>query len=159
METILTIVSSVLIFLGLVGIFLPLVPAVLLSFAGLALYAFATGFSTLSVVTLLIFFLLALSTAVLDVVLPAMGAGRSKSSPLAVTGAFVGTILGVFALGPLGIIMGPLLGAVLGELLSGRAFPESLRAGAGVLGGIIVGSLVKLVLVLVMAGFFVAALI
>ena len=46
---------------------------------------------------------------------------------------------------PWGIIMGPFLGAVIGELLGGRDIHNALRAGVGSLIGFLIGTLAKLV--------------
>ena len=56
-----------------------------------------------------------------------------------------GTILGLFFM-PWGIIIGPFLGAVIGELIGGnKDLAHALRAGIGCLIGFLVGTLLKVV--------------
>jgi len=59
-------------------------------------------------------------------------------------------IVGLF-FGPLGIIFGPFIGAVVGELVVGKNSPDALRAGFGTFIGFLAGTAVKLVV----AGFLI----
>jgi uncharacterized protein YqgC (DUF456 family) len=54
-----------------------------------------------------------------------------------------GTILGLFFM-PWGIILGPFLGAVVGEMLGGSDLPHAVRAGVGSLIGFMLGTLLKI---------------
>lgn len=53
--------------------------------------------------------------------------------------------MGVFFL-PLGIIIGPFIGAIAGELLGGRGLSQAMKAGLGSLVGFLLGTVVKLLL-------------
>jgi uncharacterized protein len=71
------------------------------------------------------------------------------ASPQAVTGAFIGTVIGLFFGFP-GLIFGPFLGAVLGELSAGNSVLRSTHVGVSAWVGMIFGTLIKLVSSLMM---------
>ena len=143
---------------GLLGVVLPLLPGSPLSWLGLFIYAIGTGFERISVTVVVIFFILTVLALVLDLVAPMLGAQKYKASKLGILGAFLGFTVGVFVLGPWGIILGPLIGALLGELIAGKRIEQALRSALGAFLDFLAGTLFKIVLILVMAGFFIASL-
>jgi uncharacterized protein YqgC (DUF456 family) len=68
-------------------------------------------------------------------------------------GATIGLIAGIF-LSPIGIILGPFIGAVAGELMAGRNSTEALRSGIGSLIGFLFGTVLKLTITAVTAYLF-----
>lgn len=46
-------------------------------------------------------------------------------------GCAVGTVAGIFVFPPWGILLGPFVGAFVGELLGGKASGDALKAGFG----------------------------
>jgi hypothetical protein len=68
----------------------------------------------------------------------------------------LGTLGGLF-LGPLGLFVGPFVGAVAGELLSHGKVQQATRAGLATWVGLLFGTLTKLALVFTMLGIFAAA--
>ena len=81
-----------------------------------------------------------------------LGAGKWGSA-----GSFIGTIIGLFFL-PWGLIVGPFLGAFIGEKISGKGWHDAFVAGTGSLVGFIVGTLIKVLLCLYMIWIFIEAL-
>ena len=73
------------------------------------------------------------------------------------TGAALGTLLGLF-LGLPGLIIGPFVGAVLGELSTNRDWKQAGKAGVAAWIGFAIGTAVKVGLAFAMIGIFVAAL-
>ena len=67
----------------------------------------------------------------------------------------VGSIAGLF-LGVPGVLFGPFIGAVLGELSSAGSLRQATRAGFGATVGLILGAAIKLALAFSMIGIFVA---
>ncbi|MEW6663564.1 MAG: DUF456 domain-containing protein [Bacillota bacterium] len=130
--------------IGLLGIFLPALPGVVLIYAGMILYGFLTGFALLDAW----FFIwqgLALGvTFLIDYLAAVIGVKRYGGSRYAVWGAVLGIFLGIMLLGPFGAILGPFFGAVLGEVLRGTALEQAVRVGFGTLLGFLGGSLLKL---------------
>lgn len=154
----LIILSFVLVFIGLLGVVVPLVPSVTVAWLGMLLFAYATEFSAITLLVVLIFLGLTVLTIILDMVAPLLGAKKYKASKFGVIGSFLGLLLGIILLGPLGIVIGPLVGAFLGELLGGRKPEEAKQSAIGTFIGFLAGSLIKLVLILVLLGFLIAAL-
>jgi uncharacterized protein YqgC (DUF456 family) len=154
---ILAIICSMLILIGLLGVILPILPGIPLSWLGLFIYAVGTGFERISVTTVVVFFVLMLVSLAIDFFAPMLGAKKYKSSKLGVFGAFVGITVGIF-FGIWGIILGPFIGALLGELISGKDTKQAFSSAWGTFIGMLLGSLLKMIIILVMAGFFIASL-
>jgi len=143
---------------GLVGVLLPVLPGVPLSWLGLFIYAIGTGFERISIATVVVFFILTVLTLALDFVAPMLGAKKYRASKFGVIGAFLGFTVGIFVLGFWGIILGPFVGALLGELIARRKPTQALGSALGAFIGFIAGTLFKIVVILVMFGFFIASL-
>ena len=93
---------------------------------------------------------------VLDYVVPALGAKKFDCSKWGVFGCMVGTIVGIF-FAPFGIILGPFLGAVAGELVAGKALSAAMRGGIGALLGFLAGVVLKFAACALFAWWFVQA--
>ena len=156
MAALLWVLAVVLVIVGLVGVVMPAVPGTLLVFAGLVLAAWADGFSRVGVGTLVVIGVLGAASYGIDFVAAALGAKRLGASRRAMAGAAVGTVLGLF-LGLPGLIIGPFVGAVAGELTLHRDLLQAGRAGVAAWIGFAIGMAVKVALVFVMIGIFVAA--
>ena len=88
---------------------------------------------------------LAVFFTVLDYIVPIWGTKRFGGSKAGVWGSTIGLIVGLFFFPPIGIILGPLIGAIVGESMQGSEFKDSLRAGMGSLLGFLLGTGVKLI--------------
>lgn len=157
-DLIIILISLGLVFIGLLGIFLPFLPGVPIAWAGLLLYAYHTDFLELSTALVLIFLGVTIFTMIVDLIAPIIGAKKYNASKSGIFGASLGLIFGIFILGPIGIFAGPFIGAMLGELIAGKTERESMRAAFGTFIGFLAGSVLKLVAVLSMAGFLIYAL-
>ena len=153
----LAIISTIFILVGLVGIILPLLPGVPIAWLGLFIFAIGTGFERISIATTVVFLVIMLLTFAVDYLAPILGARRYKASKWGILGASVGTLIGIFTLGFWGIILGPFLGAILGELISGKEGAQALKIAIGTLIGTILGNLLKIIVVLVMLGFLIVS--
>src|SRR5439155_1439250 len=81
------------------------------------------------------------------------GAHRSAGSRRAVGGAIVGGLAGLL-FAPLGLLVGPVIGAVAGEMIRGGDVERSLRTGVGALIGMVAGSAADFVISVAMIGLF-----
>jgi uncharacterized protein len=145
-----------LIVLGLIGIVMPALPGTWLIFGGLVLGAWADGFTRVGVWTLVVIGLIAAASYAVDFVAAALGARRLGASRRAMVGAALGTLGGLF-LGLPGLIVGPFIGAVLGELTMHRDWKKAGRAGVAAWIGFAIGTAVKVGLAFAMIGIFAAA--
>ena len=145
--------AALLVIAGLVGTVVPALPGAPLVFAGLFLGAWIGSFETVGWVTLGILAALAALAWAIDVVAAALGARYVGAGPRAFWGATAGAVVGMF-FGLPGLVLGPFIGAVLGELAGGSGRARSGRAGVGAWLGVVVATAAKLALVFLMIGIF-----
>lgn len=148
--------AAALIVVGLAGTVLPALPGIPLVFAGLVVGAWADDFQRVGWVTLSVLGLLTLASLAIDFAATAAGAKRVGATRKAIIGAAIGTLLGVF-LGIPGLILGPFIGAVAGEMLSHGEWRRATSAGVGTWVGLLFGTLAKIALAFAMLGIFVFA--
>jgi uncharacterized protein len=131
MTVFLAVVGFILIAIGFIGIFLPVLPGIPLAWLGLFIFAIGTGFEKISVLATIIFFILMLITQALDFLAPMLGAGKYKASRAGIAGTFIGFIIGILVFGFWGVILGPLIGAFAGELIARRPANQAFRSATG----------------------------
>jgi uncharacterized protein YqgC (DUF456 family) len=148
--------AAALVVIGFVGTVLPALPGVPLVFGGLLLAAWTDGFAHVGAVTLVVLGVLALLALAVDFVAGLLGAKRVGASRLALFGAAIGTIVGLF-FGIPGLLLGPFLGALLGELASGSSVHRATGVGIAAWLGFLVGAAVKLAICCAMLGIFALA--
>ncbi len=143
MDVILIILGSLCLLVGLVGCLLPVIPGPPIAYCGLLLLHFT---DRVQFTMGQLFFWLALVVVVLllDYFVPLLGAKYSGGSRWGTRGCFVGTLIGLFFM-PWGIVLGPFIGATIGELLGGRKTGAALRSGFGALIGFLTGTVLKCV--------------
>src|SRR3954468_9979380 len=149
MTVVLWIAAVALIVIGVVGTVLPVLPGPILVFAGMLLAAWIDHFARIPVWLLVIFGVLTAITWVVDYFAAAAGAKRAGASKLAVAGAFIGTILGVFT-GLWGLLFMSLAGAAVGEFIAQRDVMRAGRVGVATWLGLLVGTAVKLAILFAM---------
>lgn len=157
-DILIPILCGLLMLVGAIGIILPILPGLPLVWAGLFIYALTTDFSDISTTTIIVFLILSALSMLFDAIAPLIGAKKYKASKFGIIGTFVGFIIGIFTFGPVGIILGPLLGAFVGELLSAKRPDQAFGSALGAFVGFIFGTLVKMVIAFTMIGFFISAL-
>lgn len=153
MQTIYYALAAILVLVGVAGTVLPALPGVPVVFAGMCLAAWAGGFEQVGPVMLVVLGLLTALSLIIDFMAAAMGAKRVGASRLAVVGAVIGTFAGLF-FGPVGLLAGPFVGALLGELIHVREIRHATRVGIGTWIGVVVGTVLKLGLAFGMLGLF-----
>ncbi|WP_294344660.1 DUF456 domain-containing protein [Prosthecochloris sp.] len=153
---VLLIFSVILVVAGVAGLLLPVLPGIVLVFAGLAVAAWAEGFVYVGQGTLLVLLILCLLGYGIDFLAGALGAGKYGAGRYSVIGATIGAVGGVF-FGLPGIILGPFIGAVVGELYVRRDLHAAGRAGFGAWVGLVVGTAAKIAITFIMIGVFVLA--
>ncbi len=159
METVIfAIICAILLLVGLVGVIMPYLPGIPIAWLGLFIYAIGTDWERISITTVIVFAALTLLALLIDFIAPLLGAKKNKASKWGMIGASVGLFLGIIIFQMWGIILGPLLGALIGELLAGKPAGQAFKSALGTFVGFLFGSLMKIVLILVMAGFFIVSL-
>ncbi|MBN2778733.1 MAG: DUF456 domain-containing protein [Bacteroidales bacterium] len=164
MDIVLIILGFVLILAGIVGCILPVIPGPPLSFAGLLLLHFTEPVD-LTAFTLILTAVLATVATVLDYIVPVWGTKKAGGSKWGTRGSGLGLIVGLF-FAPIGIFVGPFIGAMLGELLyhytkkdnpdnDSVKFNKSLKAAFGSFLGLMFGVVLKLIVSCFIAFIFV----
>ena len=146
MDITLAIFGIVLVLIGFAGSIVPIIPGPPISWAGLLLLKWtdyvnrgATGYE--NTLWILLFFVVLVT--ILDYVVPILGTKKYGGSKRGVWGATIGVVVGLF-FGPLGIILGPFLGAYIGEITTGKKDREALKAAWGSFVGFLLGVGLKL---------------
>lgn len=148
--------AGALVIVGLLGVVLPALPGLPLMFAGMWLAAWAGGYAEVGVGTVIMLAVLTLFSVGVDVVAALLGAKRVGASRLALLGAAIGTVVGLF-MGFVGILIGPFAGALVGEWIHGRRLDLAAKVGVGTWLGIVFAAVLKLALAFAMLGIFVFA--
>ena len=148
--------AGALVIVGLLGVVLPALPGLPLMFAGMWLAAWAGGYAEVGVGTVIMLAVLTLFSVGVDVVAALLGAKRVGASRLALLGAAIGTVVGLF-MGFVCILIGPFAGALVGEWIHGRRLDLAAKVGVGTWLGIVFAAVLKLALAFAMLGIFVFA--
>lgn len=145
--------AALLVLVGIAGVVLPALPGVPLVFIGLLLSAWADDFTHVGWPALLALAALTALSLIADIAATVVGAQRVGASRKALWGTFIGSLAGLFFM-PIGLLAGPLLGALLGEYWHGRQLGRSARVGLATWVGLLLGVALKLAIVVAMLGLF-----
>ena len=146
--------ATLFIVVGFVGTMIPVLPGTVLIYTGFLLYGLITGFDSLGWSFYLGEFVLVGVSYLIDFMASAYGVKFYGGSKAAIWGALLGSLL-IFVIGPIGLFVGPLLGAVVGELIVGKEVRLACNAGIGTFAGLLGGTILKLVISCGLIGWFV----
>jgi uncharacterized protein YqgC (DUF456 family) len=145
MDIIIVIIGFIFMIIGILGSFMPIVPGPSLSWLGLVLLYF-TNAVAINFWILGITLLLTLLVTVLDYIIPAKGTKNFGGSVYGIWGTNIGLVVGIFASIPFGFIIGPFVGAFIGELIYDNKNPErALKSATGSFIGFLASSFMKFV--------------
>lgn len=134
------ILCLILLFLGILGTFLPVLPGLLLSICGLLIYKFGTD-ADLSMIYVWVFVILTAASVVLNYVIPAKTNQKYGGTRWGSIGSIVGTIVGIFLPIPLGFLVGMFAGVFIGELLhDSKDMTKAWKSTKGAFIGFIYGT-------------------
>ncbi len=154
MDTILLLLSFFLVILGIIGSFLPVLPGPLTGWTGLLLLHF-TDYVPMDRSFLIITFCFALLIFILDYFIPAIGTKKFGGSKYGVYGTTLGLIVGLLSPIPFGVLIGPFLGAFIGELLyDNKNTTRALKASFGSFIGFLSSIFIKFSVALIYFGLF-----
>jgi uncharacterized protein len=152
-QILLNVIAGTLILVGLAGTMVPVLPGIPLIFGGVWLIAYVDQYRRVGPWWLLGIAIVGAIGLILDLLAGALGAKRAGASKEAVLGAFLGTAIGLF-FGLPGVLLGPFVGAVLGELSAGSSVMRSTDVGVSAWVGLIFGTIIKLISSLIMVAVF-----
>ena len=126
METLLIILALVFGIVGLLGSVLPALPGAPLSYIGLLLLLPCEGVE-ISTASLWIYAILLAIVSILDYIAPVWLTNLSGGGKQATRGSMAGLVAGLFFFPPWGLIIGPFVGAFIGELMEGSSKGKALK--------------------------------
>jgi hypothetical protein len=156
-DSLLWILSALLIVAGVAGTVLPALPGAAFVLAGIVLAAWIDGFTRVGVGVVSVVAVLAVLSWLLEYAAGMLGAKKAGASRQALIGAAVGTVVGLFA-GFIGVLFMPLVGAAIGEYIARREHAQAVKVGVATWLGLMAGLVGKVVIVFVMLGVFAGAL-
>ncbi|MDR0228948.1 MAG: DUF456 domain-containing protein [Flavobacteriaceae bacterium] len=152
MEYFLLLLSLILLIVGLIGSVLPALPGLPLSWCGILTLSFVEKVS-MNPWILWGSFLVMLIVSVLDYLIPAQGTKRFGGSKYGVWGTNIGLVVGIFAPIPFGFIIGPFVGAFIGEIIyNSTDHNRALKAATGSFLGFLASTFMKLIVALAFIG-------
>ena len=143
MDILLIVFAFLLLVAGIAGCVLPLLPGPPLAYAGMLLLHL-TDKVHFTTPQLVIWLVVVIVLQVVDYITPLLGSKYSGGTSFGNRGCMAGTLLGLFFM-PWGVIVGPFIGAVVGEMLGGQDLSHAIRAGIGTLLGFLFGTLLKVI--------------
>jgi uncharacterized protein YqgC (DUF456 family) len=153
MELVWWLIAIVLMAVGLLGTVLPLIPGAIIILAAAILHQVMLPEKSLGWWNIAGLIALTLVSYALEFGAGYFGAKRFGATRWGTFGAVVGTIAGLFFSFP-GLLIGPVIGAVAGELIAGKRLVSAGRAGWGTVLGNLAGMVAKLVIALAMISWF-----
>ncbi|MFT7268706.1 MAG: hypothetical protein ACI905_000915, partial [Roseivirga sp.] len=149
MDILLIVLGSILMLVGILGCILPIIPGPPISFIAILLMHWTDKYS-FSDDMLLGLGLMAAGVSALDYIVPIYGTKKFGGTKKGIWGSTIGLLLGIFIFPPFGIIIGPLIGAYLGELSAGQNSTKAMRSAFGSFLGFLTGTLLKFIACFVM---------
>lgn len=146
-----------LLFIGVIGTFLPVLPGIPFMFLVIIGFSLAEGFHYFSTSFIVVTAILAGISLLVNYFSGIVGAKKYGASKLGVAMGLIGGFAALFMGGPFGFVLGAFLGVVVGELINDRnrdtdlIFKSAFGSLIGILGGVFIQFMMALVI-------FVAAL-
>ncbi|MFN0276731.1 MAG: DUF456 domain-containing protein [Chitinophagales bacterium] len=155
MDLFLLIAASVCMLIGLAGSVLPILPGPPICYAGFLLVHFSS-YAQFSTEFLIIWAIVVVILGILEYYIPTWGTKKFGGTKAGQRGSMLGTIGGIFFFPPVGLIIGPFIGAYLGELThDSKDTKKALRSAWGSFIGFLGGTLIKIITAGVMIYYFV----
>ncbi len=154
MHTLWWTLTLIIMFVGLIGTVVPLLPGTTIILAAAVIHHLAlgpehsVGWWTIGAMTLLV-----VASYIVDIISGAIGAKYFGATRWGAIGGILGAIVGIF-FGLPGIVLGPLLGVLGGELLGGKGLLPAGKSTWGSLLGATAGMASKLAIAAAMITLF-----
>jgi uncharacterized protein len=149
----LTLLAFILVFAGIAGTVLPVLPGTPLVFLGLLVAAKLDHFRHVGGKTIAVLALLTILSYLIDLIAVYFGVRSVDASRKALLGASIGMAIGIF-MGLPGLILAPLMGAFIGEWLTRRDLIRAGQVSVATGLGLLVGTASRMALAFTMVGFF-----
>lgn len=156
MDILLLFLGTLFIILGIIGAFLPVLPGPVTGWVGLLLLhltsAIPQNWKFLSITLAVAIFIY-----IIDYIIPALGTKKFGGSKYGIWGTSIGLLLGLIFFPPFGIIIGPFVGAYIGEMMyDSKDSKRAMRAATGSFIGFLFSTGLKFLVSIVFAGLFIS---
>jgi uncharacterized protein len=153
-NTIAIIIASTFFIASLIGTVVPIIPEAPLIVVGMVIYGLIAGFDNLGFSFFVGQIILALAVIGVDYLTTAIGSRYFGGSKAAMWGSALGLLIGLFFF-PIGLLIGPFLGAAVADFIFRRQTGQAFRSGVGASLGFWSALPIKLALKGIMIGWFV----
>ena len=144
MDIIIISIVIFILFLGIIGCFIPIMPGPPISYGALLLFHFSTSYSIDGNILWLMAFVV-IAVTVFDLWVQIYGVKKFGGTKKAVNSSIIGLIIGIFFFPPFGIILGPFLGAFIGARMEENSDGnKAIKIALGALAGFFAGNMLKL---------------
>ena len=144
-------VAFLLILVGVAGTIVPALPGIPMIFAGAWLIGYMEDYQYFGWGTLIALGVLTVISLIIDWVSQTMGAQKAGATKLGLSGAFLGTIIGI-PFGLVGIFLFPVFGAFIGEMIGHRDMRKAGKVSWATWIVMIAGIAAKLAIAFIMIG-------
>lgn len=156
MDLILVFLGFICMIIGILGSFLPVLPGLTSCWVGLLLLYLTKAVEN-NYWILGITLVVTIVITILAYTIPAKGTKRYGGSSYGVWGTNIGLIVGILAPIPLGFIIGPFVGAFLGELIfDSKNHQRALKAATGSFLGFLASSFINFMFCIIFFGLFIS---
>lgn len=160
MDVLLAIIAGLLLLFGIIGSIVPGLPGPPFSWLGILLVHF-TSYESYSATFLIVTALIMVVITALDYYIPIWGTKKFGGTRAGVIGSTIGLLVGLIfsPFGLISIILGPFLGAFIGEMMvNSKESGKALKSATGSFIGFLLGTGLKLAFGGVMCYYFVVAI-
>lgn len=156
MDVVWIILAGLLILAGIVGSVAPLLPGPPLAYIGLLVMQLTSN-PTFTLTFMLVWLGIVIVVSVLEYLIPVYGTRKFGGSKYGLWGCTIGLFAGIW-FGPWGVLLGPFVGAFLGELIASNQSGLAFKAALGSFIGFLFSTVLKLVVCVIMAMYYVWAI-
>ncbi|WP_066318871.1 DUF456 domain-containing protein [Bacillus sp. FJAT-29814] len=150
MDILLWIIIVACFIVSFVGLVYPIIPSVLMIWAGVAVYHFGINTDELSWISWTMLVLLTVLLFLADYLANLHFVDKAGGSKWGMRAATIGLIVGSFVIPPFGVIVVPFVLVLLAELLQKKTFQESAKVAVATLIAFLSGTFAKAVIQFIM---------
>ena len=148
MDLFLVLLAGLLMFVGVLGSFLPILPGIPVSWIGLLVLhltaAVPMNYSFLGITLFITIIIFALQYAI-----PALGTKYLGGSRSGMIGATLGLVAGIFIPIPFAILIAPFVGAYIGEVMNKADSRTALKAASGSFIGLLASAFMEFIVTVI----------
>jgi len=138
------IIIGILLFVGVIGCFVPVIPGPPISYGGLLVFYYFSSYTIKEDVLWFMAFVV-IAVTVFDLWVQIYAVKKFGGTKKAVNGSIIGLIIGIIFLPPFGLIIGPFLGAFIGARMEENSdVNKAIKIALGALAGFLAGTILKL---------------